>query len=149
GMHELIFSRPVSRWQYLASRYLGVVLAGSAVFGMAMLVLMLAPFVLPIEPDRLGALYVGTYLRAFGTLLLPNMLLVSAILCAVAWFTRSTVATYLGGIAVVALYMVTALLVDSPLMAGTAPPTPEALARAALLDPFGLSAFFEQVRYWT
>jgi hypothetical protein len=34
-------------------------------------------------------------------------------------------------------------------MAGAAPPTPEGLARAALLDPFGLSAFFEQTRYWT
>jgi hypothetical protein len=34
-------------------------------------------------------------------------------------------------------------------MASSAPPTREALARAAVLDPFGLSAFFEQTRYWT
>ncbi len=34
-------------------------------------------------------------------------------------------------------------------MAASAPAAAEALARAALLDPFGLSAFFEQTQHWT
>ena len=149
GMRALILSRPIGRFGYLASRYLGVVLAGLMVFTIAVLLLMVAPHVLSFDASRVGPFSLTSYAFALGTLILPNLLLVSALLCAVAWFTRSTIATYAGGIAVFGFYMVTALLVDSPLMAGTAPPTAESLARAALLDPFGISAFFEQVRYWT
>ena len=102
-----------------------------------------------MDPARLGAVRPLAYAWALLVLVLPNLLLVGALLFAVATLTRSTLATYVGAIAIYALYLVTALLVDSPLMAGAAPPTPEGLARAALLDPFGLSAFFEQTRYWT
>jgi ABC-2 type transport system permease protein len=119
------------------------------VMAVAALALLLAPLALPVDPARVGAVRPLAYLWALLAVVLPNLVLVGALLFAVATLTRSTLATYVGGVAIYALYFVTALLIDSPLMAGTAPPTREALARAALLDPFGLSAFFEQTRYWT
>ncbi|AHG92478.1 Peptidase M1 membrane alanine aminopeptidase (plasmid) [Gemmatirosa kalamazoonensis] len=149
GMTELVFSRPIGKPRYLLGRFAGALLAALTAMTLAALVLMLAPLVLQVEPDRLGAVRPVAYLWALVVLVLPNLLLVGAVLYAVATLTRSTLATYVGAVAIYALYLVTALLVDSPLMAGAAPPTPEGLARAALLDPFGLSAFFEQTRYWT
>ncbi len=148
GMTELVFSRPIGKTRYLASRFLGVLLAGMTVMTIGAVVLMLAPFMMAIAPDRLGPVRLSSYAWPLLTLVLPNLIVASSVLIAVATFTRSTIATYVGGIALYALYWVTALLVSSPLMAGVAPPSAEELARAALLDPFGLSAFFEQTRYW-
>ena len=149
GMTEIVYATPVGEPRYLAGRFAGALLAAASVLAVAAVVLMLAPLVLPVDADRVGPVRPAAYLWTLVVLVGPNLLLVGALLFAVATLTRSTLATYVGGIAIYALYLVTALLVDSPLMAGSAPPTREALARAALLDPFGLSAFFEQTRYWT
>jgi len=147
-MTGIVFATPVGKPRYLLGRFAGAWLAAFTVLALAALVLMLAPLVLPVEPGRLGPVRPLAYLWALLVLVLPNLLLVGALLFAVASLTRSTLATHVGAVAIYALYLVCALLVDSPLMAGAAPPTPEGLARAALLDPFGLSAFFEQTRYW-
>ena len=149
GMHELIQSRPVGRLRYLASRYLGIVMAGMAAMTLAAFVLMVAPMVLPIEAERLGVTRPEAYVWALVTLMLPDIVLISALLFSVAALTRNTLATYVGGIAIFALYTVVAMLTDSPLLAGSSPPTAEGIARAALLDPFGLATTFEQTRYWT
>jgi hypothetical protein len=148
GMHELVHSRPVGRARHLAVRYLGIVLVGVAVMILAGVVLMTAPLVLPIDADSLGTTQPLAYVWALMTLIVPDIILVSALLFAVAALARSTLATYVGGIAIFALYTVVAMLTDSPLMAGSRPPSPEGIARAALLDPFGLAAVFEQTRYW-
>ncbi len=148
-MRELIFSRPVSRGAYFLSRYLGVVLAGTVAMSLAVGVLAVTPLLMPSALASVGPARMLPYLHALGTLIVPNLLLVSALLCCVAWFSRGSLATYVGGIAIFALYMTAAMLGDSPLMASSAPPTAAGLARAALTDPFGLSAVFEQTRYWT
>ncbi len=147
--HELLASRPIQPWQLVSSRVLGIVGSGVVIAVVVLLVQLLAPFVIATDPTRVGPLRLLPYVWVLLVLVLPNVLFVSAVLYAVAMFTRKTMATYVGAIAVFALYMVVALLVDSPLMANAAPSSPETLARAALLDPFGTSAFFEATRYWT
>ena len=149
GMRELVLSRPIGTVVYVTTRYLGVVLAGGTAMVLAVAVLMLAPQLLPLEPDMVGRVRVAPYAQVLFTLIVPNLLLVSALLCAVAWSTRSSLATYVGGVAIFALYMTAAMLGDSPLMANSTPPSADGLARAALTDPFGISAVFEQTRYWT
>lgn len=149
GMAEIIFSTPVGKWRYLTGRFVGAMLAATTVMAIAALVLMFAALLLHVEPERMGPIQPLAYVWALLVLVLPNLLLVGAILFSIAVLSRSTLATYIGALGIYAAYLVTALLVDSPLMAGAAPATPEGLARAAIFDPFGLSAFFEQTRYWT
>lgn len=149
SMRELILSRPIGKARYLASRYLGISIAGISAMFLAMLVMMFAPNVAPIDPERIGSMRVSAYLWGFVTLIVPDVLLISALLFAVAAFTRRTLATYVGGIAIFGLYTIVAMMSNSPLMAGSAPLTTEGLARAAIIDPFGISAFYEQARYWT
>jgi ABC-2 type transport system permease protein len=148
-MRELIFSRPIPLAAYVGTRFAGQVLAGFAVMLLAAIVLMVAPDLIATDPARVGPVRVSTYAWVLLTLVSPNLVLIAALLFSVAAFTRSAIATYIGGVGIFALYMVTALLVDSPILASSGSPTPEALARAAMLDPFGLSAFSEQTRYWT
>jgi ABC-2 type transport system permease protein len=149
GMTELIFSTPVGPTRFLAVRFAGLFAAVTVAMLVTALALILAPYVVPLAPEEVGPFRPGSFAWAFVVLVLPNLFLLTALLFAVAILTRSTVATYVGGVGVYCLYWVTAALIDSPLMAGAAPVTPEALARAAILDPLGLSAFFEQTRYWT
>jgi|CXWL01.1.fsa_nt_gi hypothetical protein len=148
-MSELIFATPLTTAEWFVGRFLGVVAAASTIMLMACVVLMLAPLVLNVDPARLGEVHLLAYLWPLLVIAIPNLLLVGAVLFVAAALSRSTVVTYLAGVALWIIFWVTALLVDSPLMAGSAPPSADALARAALLDPFGLSAFFEQTRYWT
>jgi ABC-2 type transport system permease protein len=149
GMTELVESRPLSRGLLLVVRTAGVAGAGILAFAIATVVLMLGPMLLVSDMARVGPVRLSAYVVPFLTLVVPNLLLVTALVIAVAAIWRSTVATYVGAVGLFAAYMLTALAVSSPIFAGGAPATPESLARAAILDPFGLSAFFEQARYWT
>ncbi|NVI98543.1 hypothetical protein HV824_10455 [Myxococcus sp. AM009] len=148
-MEALVYATPISKLTYLSVRLAGALLAALAVFTVAALGLMLAPWVLDVDPERRASWEVLRYAWALAVMVLPNLLFAASLLFAVATLTRSALATYVGAVFLYALYFVGALLGDSPLMAGAAPQTPEAVARAALLDPFGLSAFFAQTRYWT
>ncbi len=149
GMTELVMSKPLSKASYLGTRWLGVCAAALTAFAVATLVLAVAPFLVQVDAARLGAFGVAPYAAAFVMLVIPNVLLVTTALFAMAVLTRSTLMTYIAAVALYAAYMVFAFAVNSPLLAGVAPTDADTLARAALLDPFGLSAFFEQTRYWT
>ncbi len=149
SMRELVSSTPVHRGVLLGSRFTGVLLAALAVVALALVVQAVSPLVLTVRTERVVSFNATSYIVAFFVLAVPNTLFCAALLYLVAAASRSTLATFVASIAIYAGYAVTAMMVDSPLMAGTRPPTPELLARTALLDPFGLSAFFEQTRYWT
>jgi len=147
GMSELIFATPLTKRDWFLGRYLGSVFAAATVMAVATLTLVIAPSLVTIDTARVGPVQPAVYFWAFLVIVLPNLLFAGAVLFAIAALTRSAAATYVGGVALYAAYWMVAFLVDSPLMAG-ATPTAEGLARSALLDPFGLSAFFEATRYW-
>lgn len=147
-MAELVWSTPAGRLNYLAGRFGGAMLAALTALAAATVMLAIAPHFMSLPPERVIATRPIAYLWAFVLIAVPGTLLFGSIIFAVAALTRSSVASYVTGVALYGLYFVTALLVDSPLMANAGPVTPEAMARAAILDPLGLSAFFEQTRYW-
>lgn len=148
-MQELLFATPLTRGAWFAGRCTAVILAGFAAMIVAAIVLVVAPSLVAVDPARVGPMAFAGALWALLIIVLPNLILIGAILFTAAALSGSSTVTAVAGIGIWALFWVTALLVDSPLLAGTAPPSAEALARAAVLDPFGLSAFFEQTRYWT
>ncbi|MCP3143693.1 ABC transporter permease/M1 family aminopeptidase [Pyxidicoccus xibeiensis] len=148
-MEELVYATSVGKLTYLSSRFAGVLLASLAMLCVATLGLLVAPRVVTVDPEQLGRTDVLRYVWALAVMVLPNLVFAASLLFAISVLTRSALASYVGAVFVYALYMVGSLLGDSPMMAGAATQTPEAMARAALLDPFGLSAFFAQTRYWT
>lgn len=148
-MAEIVFGTSVGKTRYLLGRFAGALLLSAAVLVMATLGMLLAPLLVVVEPERLGRTDVWAYLWALGVVGLPNLVFAGAVLFAVAALTRSALAGYVAGVFVYALYFLCALLTDSPLLAGAAPSSAAAMARAALLDPFGLAAFAEQTRHWT
>jgi ABC-type transport system involved in multi-copper enzyme maturation permease subunit len=148
-MAEIVYATPMGKTRYLAGRLAGALLVSATVFAMATVGMLLAPLLVVVDAERLGRMDAVAYLWALLAVGLPNLVFAGAMVFAVAALTRSTLASYVGGVFLYALYFVCALVIGSPLVAGAAPASAAAMARAAVLDPFGLSALFEQTRYWT
>jgi hypothetical protein len=98
-MSEIIFATPITRWRYLLTRFIGVVVASLAIFVVAGLVLMLAPRAIGMDPEFLGPVQPWSYGWALLVLALPNLVIATAIVFAVAATTRNTLATWVGGVA--------------------------------------------------
>ncbi|HEX7958019.1 MAG TPA: hypothetical protein VF508_13810, partial [Pyrinomonadaceae bacterium] len=149
GMREIVYATSVGKLRYLTARFAGAMAAALTVFSCTVLGLYLAPVVAELDPARLGAPDPLAYLWALLVMALPNMLFAGAVIFALAVLTRSVLASYVGSVFLYMLYLVVAMIIDSPLMAGSTPQTPQLMALAATLDPFGISAFFQQTWYWT
>ena len=149
GMKEIVYATSVGKLRYLTARFVGAVSAALTVFCFTVVGLYLAPLVGKVDPSKLGDPYPLAYLWALLVMALPNILFAGAVIFALAVLTRSVLASYVGSVFLYMLYMVIGMMIDSPLMAGSAPQSPQTLAWAAILDPFGISAFFQQTWYWT
>ncbi len=144
-MEEIVFSTPVAKLPFLVGRFGGAFFAAFTAFSAAALGMIAARF-MPWQ-DRVGSFDLLAYVRALLVVALPNILFGAVVLFAIATLTRSVLASYVGSVFLYVLYFIAAAMTNSPMMAGSVPGATHSLA--ALLDPFGLSAFFEQTQYWT
>ena len=145
---EIVFSTSVEKFPYLVGRFAGSFLAAFSVFSATAVGMMLAALLPLHDASRVGPFSILPYLWTLLVLVLPGMLVAGVVLFGIATLTRSVLASVVGAVAIYVFYFAAAAFTNSPLMAGSANGASSA-AGASLLDPFGLSAFFEQTRYWT
>ncbi|WP_420580419.1 M1 family aminopeptidase [Reichenbachiella sp.] len=149
GMEHLVFSTPISKALYFSSRFTGLYL-----FSLLSFVPFLFGYAFMIsfgnlDPSRIAAFEFMRYVQPFFLIVAPNIFFCSALIFAVTVLTKSNIATYVSAFFIYMLYMLSSMFLNSPMMAQSVPASPEAMAIAALADPFGLAAFFEQTQYWT
>lgn len=82
-------------------------------------------------------------LLVFGLL---NTLLVCSSLILVSYATQKKLMVVIGGLLLYVFYMILLVFSNSPFMSGSLPQSIEAQQVSALLDPFGLSAYFFEAR---
>ena len=145
---EIVFSTPVEKFPLLFGRFAGSFLAAFTAFSASAIGMLIALAMPWQDATRIGPIAIHHYLWALVVIVLPGMLFAGALLFALAALTRSMIASVVGAVAIYVFYFIAAALTNSPMMAGSTP-NAGAGAAASLLDPFGLSAFFEQTRYWT
>lgn len=145
---EIVFSTSVEKFPYLFGRFAGSFLAAFTVFSATAIGMMIAALLPLHDASRVGPFSMTPYLWTLLVLVLPGMLVTGVVLFGIATLTRSVLASVVGAVAIYIFYFAAAAFTNSPLMAGSANGASSA-AGASLLDPFGLSAFFEQTRYWT
>ncbi|MGA8809230.1 MAG: M1 family aminopeptidase, partial [Thermoanaerobaculia bacterium] len=145
---EIVFSTSVEKFPYLVGRFAGSFLAAFSVFSATAVGMMLAALLPLHDASRVGPFSILPYFWTLLVLVLPGMLVAGVVLFGIATLTRSVLASVVGAVAIYVFYFAAAAFTNSPLMAGSANGASSA-AGASLLDPFGLSAFFEQTRYWT
>lgn len=139
GSHELFFSKPLRKFDYLAGRFVGSLLASLGVMTICALGILVGSFMPWLEPERLGPTTIGPYLFALLVLVLPNLLFSGALFFALASLSRSWLVTYIGVVVFFGVYLTAALMLSDLDNQGI----------GALLDPFGSATLDLVTRYWT
>lgn len=145
---SILYALPLDKWTWIATRFLLVFSITALSFSLLLTGLLLGNEVFPPADAAMASFHLVHYLQPFLLLALPNIFFCSALLCTVAWHTNNKIIVYLSGIFLYFAYWTISLFTNSPLMAGNTPVSPESMSIAALLDPYGISAFFEQTRHW-
>jgi ABC-type transport system involved in multi-copper enzyme maturation permease subunit len=140
GYGPIIRSTRITKFDYLFGRFAGA----SLIAGLGFLAVPLGIWVgsaMPwIDPETLGPNRAAYYWWSYFVLALPNVLATSAIFFALATATRSMMATYLGVVGFLVLWVV----INTSLASNI-----ELQETLAILDPFGIQAFDQATRYWT
>lgn len=139
GTEGLFLSKPVSRFDHLTGRFAGAIAVGALACFAGVGALAASSFMPGLDPERVGPFRPAPYAFGLGVLLLPTLFAVGGVLHALATWTRSTLATWLG---IVAFFAVSTV-------AAAAAVRLDARWVGELLDPSGLTALAGTLRYWT
>nr|WP_309687859.1 hypothetical protein [Armatimonas sp.] len=137
-VHEFFFTSRLKAWQYFFGRYLGSFVVTALLFTALPLGLWLGT-ILPGDTTHLGAFQLAPYTFSYFVILLPNLLLTSALFFVAGALTRNLFAVYALGIGLFVFYLISAALA-----AGI-----ESRGVAAALDPYGMVLTMVETRYWT
>lgn len=149
NMESLVYSSSIKKQHYFWSRFLGTFMFSVLAFTPFILGYVFGNYFSDLDPERIGSFQLLTYLQPWIYIVLPNIFFCSAIVFSVSTLTKNSTATYVSAVFVYMLYFVSSLFLNSPLMAQAVPASPESMAIAAIADPFGIAAFFEQTQFWT
>ncbi|WP_395089157.1 hypothetical protein [Armatimonas sp.] len=137
-VHEFFFTSRLKAWQYFFGRYFGSFVVTALLFTALPLGLWLGT-VLPGDTTHLGSFQLAPYTFSYFVILLPNLLLTSALFFVAGALTRNLFAVYALGIGLFVFYLISAALA-----AGI-----ESRGVAAALDPYGMVLTMVETRYWT
>ena len=148
-MEGLVYSSSIKKSQYFWSRFLGTFIFSVLAFSPFILGYIFGNYFSDLDPERIADFQLLLYLQPWLYIVLPNVFICSALVFSVSTLTKNSTATYVSAVFIYMLYFVSSLVLNSPIMAQAVPSSPESMAIAALADPFGIAAFFEQTQFWT
>ncbi len=140
GFGPMIQSTRITKGAYLYGRFFGAFAAVALCYLSIALGTLLGTFMPWVDPETVGPLRLGDYAYAYGVFGLTGLFLTSALFFTLATVTRSMMATYIGVVGVLILY----LAADGVL--GSKPEFETAMAWA---EPFGAGAYGLITKYWT
>jgi ABC-type transport system involved in multi-copper enzyme maturation permease subunit len=148
-MDNIIYSTSIRKSQFFWSRFVGVLIFSILAFTPFIIGMILGHAITPLDPERMASFNLMAYISPWLFTALPNIFICATIIFSVSVLSKSNLATYASAVFIYMFYIVCSIFLNSPLIAQSVPASPEAMAIAALADPFGLSAFFEQTLAWT
>jgi ABC-2 type transport system permease protein len=138
-MHQIIFTKPIRKFDFLVGRFLGSVVVSTIPMVGISIGALLAKVVPWADADRFGPVVGAAHWQGILVFALPNTFFIAAIIFVIAALTRSTVVSFLGGLA----------LLVADIVAGVLTQKLENEKIAAMVDPFGSDAFSLLTKYWT
>ncbi|MFD1167239.1 M1 family aminopeptidase [Sphingobacterium daejeonense] len=139
NMHTLLFSYPLSKFNYLTAKFLSSLVVVTFIAFLCVVAYYLAQFYPGINKELLGPNNPRAYLEGFFITVVPNFILFGSIIFALVTFSRNI---YVGFVFVLVLFLLQSLLdvvtqnVDNRYL-------------VALLDPFGFQPLMYYSRYWS
>lgn len=150
-MEELVFTTPVSKYQYLFSRWLGVFLP--TVFVFIFFVIGLCAGLVSISLSTDISIDYGLLLSSLAwaslVFVLPAMLLSGVVLFAIGLFSCSAFIVYLAAGLSFFLYQLLSVITGSPTMAQPFVLNDTLKLVFDLFDPMASAEFYQQTKYWT
>ena len=137
--HEIYFTTPIKKSDYLFGRFIGSFLITAFVFS-GMLWGIFIGSIMPFqEPEQIAKFHLMSYAQPFFTILIPNILFMGAIFFSIGSLTRNLFAIYVQGILFLILWVIAQTLtrdIDNQML-------------AALIDPMGIGASRHLTKFWT
>ncbi|NLR79549.1 ABC transporter permease/M1 family aminopeptidase [Chitinophaga eiseniae] len=134
---QILFTTPLHKSGFAAGRFLALWWLTFSSF-----LVLITGFAAGQQMRSGGAIqliYYGYPTLIFGGI---NSLFICSCLSSLAWCTKNKLLTAIGGLLLYVLYMVILLYSNSPFMAQALPQSLLAQRISAIIDPFGLSAYF-------
>ncbi len=139
GYGPILQATRLRKFDYLYGRFLGAFVAVALCFLFIPLAMIVGSAMPWVDAEKVGPLRLDAYAYTYGVLVLPTLFLVSAGFFALATATRSMMATYVGVVAFMIVYLVAIALAAKP----------QFRTAMAYAEPFGTAAFGNATRYWT
>ncbi len=140
GFGPIIRSTRIGKADYLLGRFLGAFAVGALVMAAVPLGAWTGTLMPFADQEMLGPNRLSAFAYGYGLFALPNALIVSSILFALATATRSTAGTFLGVVGLLFLYLFSQRLMENQ---------PQLTSFRVLADPLGMSAYLAASRYYT
>jgi ABC-2 type transport system permease protein len=135
----IMFSTPMSKFSYLAGRFIGSYIVLIFIGCATWLAFMLGDFMWWRDADKLLPFTFWNFLQPFLVFVVPNLFFCGALLFMSGALSRKSLVIYTQGFALLVLYLISRSLLRNI----------DNREVAALLDPFGITAFNFTVQYWT
>ena len=141
GIHPLTFTTPITKAQYLGSRFFGAFLVHLYLYAGLTGGLMLVEVVPWVDHSAFGSFMLSAYLQPYLLYVLPNLLWVGGLFVALPALTRRMLPNYIGGVLLFMGYNIAAALMGGDALRNS--------TIASIVDPFGLIPTQNLTRYWT
>jgi ABC-2 type transport system permease protein len=136
---DFFFTAPISKFQYLAGRFLGALAIQVLIFSGVGIGAWVATRMPWIDPTRVGPQIIAAYFQPYFTLVLPNLILLTAIFFALAALGKKMLPVYAGSVILLIGYFVANQLSTNLTVS----------VLSALADPLGGNAVDRLAQYWT
>ncbi len=137
--HSMIFTSPITKFDYLIGRFLGSFVITVFVFSGMLFGFMLGEFMPWRDPSRLLSFNLWNYLQPFLVFSIPNLFFMGILFFFTGALSRKMMVIYVQWIVLFAIYQLAVILTREI----------DNRSIAALLDPIGLNTIRNTIQYWT
>jgi ABC-2 type transport system permease protein len=139
GTTAFFYTAPITKFDYLAGRFCGCLAIQVLIFASVGLGVWIGTLMPWLDQTRLGPQHAAAYFQPYLLLVIPNLIITSAIFFALAALGRKMLPVYAGSVLLLIGYFVAVQLAGNITVN----------VRAALVDPFGGNAIDRITQYWT
>ncbi|HWY58787.1 MAG TPA: ABC transporter permease [Terriglobales bacterium] len=136
---SFFYTAPITKFDYLAGRYLGALAIQLVIFASVGLGVWTATHLPTIDPTRIGPQNVAAYFQPYFVLVIPNLIFITAIFFGLGALARKMLPVYAASAILLIGYFVAAQLSTDLTIS----------VPAALADPLGANAIQRVTQYWT
>ena len=136
---SFFYTAPITKFDYLAGRYLGALAIQLVIFASVGLGAWIATHLPTIDPARVGPQNLAAYFQPYFILVIPNLIFMTAIFFGLGALGRKMLPVYAASAIMLIGYFVASQL-STDLTVNV---------RAALADPLGANAIQRITQYWT